>query len=133
MAGYGPVDQNGQTTLIRIQDDLTRLFEGARASVRRGFSRNLAARLARLDASCATAGMLSTLERIITRWRLVEYRPTLEDDRQPAGKTSLRGRGFWKSQLGKVFPAQSHRRNRCLASRRDSGHGGSDQAGAWSG
>ena len=30
MAGYGPVDQNGQTTLIRIQDDLTRLFERVR-------------------------------------------------------------------------------------------------------
>ena len=78
LAGYGALDPTGQAAVARIQDDLTRLLERVRAYLRQGLGRDLPARLARLDASGASVKTLATLEEIIGRWRLVEYRPTLE-------------------------------------------------------
>src|SRR5208337_3740271 len=78
LAGYGPLDPTGQAAVARIQDDLTRLLERVRAYLRQGLGRDLPARLARLDASGASVKTLAMLEEIIGRWRLVEYRPTLE-------------------------------------------------------
>jgi GTP-binding protein EngB required for normal cell division len=78
MAGYGPLDSSGQAIIARIQDDLTRLFDRACANVRQRLGRDLASRLARLDATQASIERLAALERIVTRWQLVEYRPTLE-------------------------------------------------------
>ena len=78
MAGYGTLGPGGQAVVRRIQDDLSRLFDRACGYVRQGLARDLSVRLARLDASTASAQMLSTLERVVSRWRLVEYRPTLE-------------------------------------------------------
>jgi GTP-binding protein EngB required for normal cell division len=78
LAGYGPLDSSGQAAVVRIQDDLTRLFDRVCSFVRQEPGRDLSTRLARLDASRARVDMLSTLERVVTRWQLVEYRPTLE-------------------------------------------------------
>ncbi len=78
LAGYGPLDPTGQAAVARIQDDLTRLLERVRAYLRQGLGRDLSARLARLDASGASVQTLAAIEEIIGRWRLVEYRPTLE-------------------------------------------------------
>ena len=78
MAGYGPLDPSGQAVVRRIQDDLSRLFDRACGDVRQGLGRDLSVRLARLDAATASAGTLATLERVVRRWRLVEFRPTLE-------------------------------------------------------
>ena len=77
-SGYGPLDATGQVIVTSIQDDLTRLFDRARASIRQGQGRDLASRLSRLDAASGDASMLNRLERIVGRWQLVEYRPTLE-------------------------------------------------------
>jgi len=78
LAGYGALEPSGQAAVARIQDDLTRLFDCVRAYLRRGLGRDLSVRLARLDASRASVDTLAALERIITRWQLVEFRPTLE-------------------------------------------------------
>jgi len=78
LAGYGPLDPTDQAAVARIQDDLTRLLERVRAYMRQGLGRDLSARLARLDASGAGVKTLAVIEKIIGRWRLVEYRPTLE-------------------------------------------------------
>ncbi len=78
LAGYGPLEPADQAAVARIQDDLTRLLERIRAYLRQGLGRDLSARLARLDASRASVETLAALEGVITRWRLVEYRPGLE-------------------------------------------------------
>src|SRR5208283_1177415 len=78
LAGYGPLDPISQAAVARIQDDLTRLLKRVRAYLRQGLGRDLSARLARLDAFGASVQTLAALEEIIGRWRLVEYRPTLE-------------------------------------------------------
>src|SRR5207249_4719271 len=78
LAGYGPLDTAGQAAAIRVQDDLARLLDRASDYLRQGLGRDLSERLARLDASPASVGALAALDRIVTRWQLVEYRPTLD-------------------------------------------------------
>ena len=78
LTGYGQLDPTDQAAVARIQDDLTRLLERVRAYLRQGQGRDLSTRLSRLDASGASVMSLKALEKIIGRWRLVEYRPTLE-------------------------------------------------------
>jgi GTP-binding protein EngB required for normal cell division len=78
LAGYGPLEPAGRAAVARIQDDLTRLLDRVGSYLRQGLGRDLSARLSHLDASRVSVDTLSTLERITTRWQLVEYRPTLE-------------------------------------------------------
>jgi GTP-binding protein EngB required for normal cell division len=78
LAGYGPVDDMARAMIIAIQEDLARLFDQVKLFVQQEAGHDLAGRLARLDAESADATPLATLEHIITRWRLVEFRPMLE-------------------------------------------------------
>jgi GTP-binding protein EngB required for normal cell division len=78
MAGYGPLDSSGQAAVTRVQADLTRLLDQALSSVRQGLGRELAVRRARLDKGGLGVDKLPMLERVVRRWQLVEYLPTLE-------------------------------------------------------
>ena len=78
LEGYGPLDEAGRAAVVRIQDDLSRLIERTSMYLTDGLGRNLASRLARLEAASVGDRSLTVLERIIARWQLVEFRPTLE-------------------------------------------------------
>ena len=78
LSGYGALSDAGRAAAIRIQDDLTRLLDRTRSYLSQGLGRDLSERLARLDTAPTGVGSLASLERIITRWQLVEYRPTLD-------------------------------------------------------
>jgi hypothetical protein len=78
LEGYGPLEPGGQAAVASIQDDLTRLLDRVRGYIGQGLGRDLSGRLERLDSTRVSVGALVALERIITRWRLVEFRPALE-------------------------------------------------------
>ena len=78
LKGYGQLDDSGRAVARRIQDDLTRLLDRTRSYLNQGLGRDLSERLARLDATSPGIESLATLDRIVTRWRLIEYRPTLD-------------------------------------------------------
>jgi len=78
LSGYGVLSEAGRAAATRIQDDLTRLLDRTRSYLSQGLGRDLSERLARLDAAPTGVGSLASLERIMTRWQLVEYRPTLD-------------------------------------------------------
>ena len=77
-AGYGPVDEATRAAVAAVHDDLERLLGRVRSFLRRGLGRDLSGRLARLDAEPSSVATLVLLERVITRWGLVEYRPVLD-------------------------------------------------------
>jgi GTP-binding protein EngB required for normal cell division len=78
LEGYGPLGEAGRAAARQIQEDLTRLLNRTRAYLNQGVGRDLSERLARLDAAAPDIRALAALERIVTRWRLLEYRPMLE-------------------------------------------------------
>jgi GTP-binding protein EngB required for normal cell division len=78
LKSYGLLSDASRAAAIRIQDDLTRLLDRTRAYLTQGLRRDLSERLARLATTPVSVGLLSSLERIITRWQLVEYRPVIE-------------------------------------------------------
>jgi GTP-binding protein EngB required for normal cell division len=78
LRAYGPLDADSQALARKVQQELTRLIERIAAYLRQGVGRDLAQRLTRLEAEPASLQTLKILERIITRWGLVEFRPQLE-------------------------------------------------------
>jgi GTP-binding protein EngB required for normal cell division len=78
LAGYGPVDDVTRAAVAAVHDDLERLVGRVRSFLHRGLGRDLSERLARLDAEPASVATLALLERVVTRWRLVEFRPALD-------------------------------------------------------
>ncbi len=78
LANYGALDAEGRARAERVQGDVRRLVERLEAYIRQGQGRDLADRLARLEYGSGGSGMLTTLERIISRWRLLEFRPLLD-------------------------------------------------------
>lgn len=75
---YGELDESGRAAAVRIQEDLTRLLDRTRAYLMQGLGRDLSDRLARLDSASPGVAELTALDRIVTRHRLIEYRPTLD-------------------------------------------------------
>src|SRR5262245_35587962 len=78
MAGYGSLDHETRAGVAAVHDDLERLLGRVRSYLRQGLGRDLSARLARLDAEPSSVAIVALLERIITRWQLVEFRPPLD-------------------------------------------------------
>jgi GTP-binding protein EngB required for normal cell division len=78
LRGYGPLDSADAKTIIKIQQDLYRLFDRLSAYLRQGLGQDMQQRLARLDATPASVATLTVLEKIISRWQLVEFRPLLD-------------------------------------------------------
>ena len=118
LKGYGPLDDSARAAAMRIQDDLSRLLDRTMSYLTQGLGRDLSERSARLDAGSKSVGSLTALERIITSWQLVEYRPTLDMIVKRLEKPCFRGGGLRSGQLGKVVPPESHRRTGCIARRR---------------
>src|SRR5262249_5463321 len=78
LRGYGPVDPSAAAQVIKVQQTVQRLVERVAAYLRQGAGHDLSQRLARLEASHADMGILPVLEKAITRWGLVEFRPQLD-------------------------------------------------------
>jgi dynamin family protein len=78
LSGYGPLDTAGREAVVKIQQDLERLLGRVRGYLHQGLGRDLSQRLARLETSRAGMASLPILERIISRWKLVEFRPVLD-------------------------------------------------------
>ncbi len=78
LRGYGLVDEAGRAQVIKIQENLSRLIDRVSAYLRQGLGRDLAQRVALLGAASAGVNTLTVLEKIVTRWQLVEFRPLLD-------------------------------------------------------
>ncbi len=78
LRGYGPMNDAGAEAVVKIQQELDRLIDRAAAYLRQGLGRDLPRRLARLETAPADAADLTLLERVVTRWGLVEFRPALD-------------------------------------------------------
>ena len=78
LRGYGSMDAAGAEAVVKIQQELDRLINRVAAYLRQGLGRDLPQRLARLEAAPADAAGLTLLERVVTRWGLVEFRPALD-------------------------------------------------------
>jgi GTP-binding protein EngB required for normal cell division len=78
LRGYGKLAPEAVAQTNRLCDDLTRLVDRLAAYLRQGSGRDLQQRIARLDGAGLGVASLVQIEKIITRWELLEYRPTLE-------------------------------------------------------
>lgn len=78
LRGYGQLDPTGAQAVTKIQADLYRLIDRLDAYLRQGLGRDYQQRLERLEAAPASVATLTLLDRIITRWQLVEFRPALD-------------------------------------------------------
>jgi GTP-binding protein EngB required for normal cell division len=78
LRGYGNLDAAEAEAVVKIQQDLYRLIDRLGAYLRQGLGRDLQQRLARLEATPASVATLTLLDRIVTRWQLVEFRPVLD-------------------------------------------------------
>jgi GTP-binding protein EngB required for normal cell division len=78
LRGYGSLGEKALAEATRFQQDLERLVDQAATYIRQGIGRDLSQRLSRLGATQVRVETLSDLERIVTRWQLVEFRPSIE-------------------------------------------------------
>lgn len=78
LAGYGALTPIAETRIRQIQQELHRLLERMAAYLRQGLGQDLTQRLARLETAPVTRQTLQLLDRLITRWGLVEFRPQLD-------------------------------------------------------
>ncbi len=78
LRGYGALAPEASDRCTKICQDLGRLVDHLTAYLRQGLGRDLHERLTRLDAVFVGAGALAQLEKTVTRWQLVEFRPALE-------------------------------------------------------
>jgi GTP-binding protein EngB required for normal cell division len=78
LRGYGDLGENASAQTMRFQQDLERLVDQAATYVRQGIGRDLSQRLSRLGAAQVGVETLSDVEKIVTRWQLVEFRQAIE-------------------------------------------------------
>jgi GTP-binding protein EngB required for normal cell division len=78
LRGYGALDESARQEVVKIQGELRRLIERVDAYLRQRLGKDLPQRLARLKGRSETARRLATLDAIINRWQLVEFRPTVD-------------------------------------------------------
>ena len=78
LRGYGHLDPEAATQVVKMQDGIRRLVERVAAYLRQGLGHDLSGRLMRLEATHADMGTLPLLEKVMTRWGLVEFRPQLD-------------------------------------------------------
>jgi GTP-binding protein EngB required for normal cell division len=78
LRGYGNLGEKASSKAAKFQQDLERLIDQAATYVRQGLGRDLSQRLSRLGAAQVGVETLSVLERTVTKWQLVEFRPAIE-------------------------------------------------------
>ena len=129
--GYGAVDEPTRDAIVAVHDDLERLLGRVRAFLRRGLGRDLAGRLARLDAepsSVATLAAAGASRHVLEPGRIP---PGARHDRQPPRNVRPGDRRLREGQLGEVLAPEPHRRRRLTARRRHPGHRGAHAPGGW--
>ncbi len=78
LRGYGSLDERSSAQATKFQQDLERLVDQAAKYIRQGLGRDLSQRISRLGSAQVGVKTLSNLEKTITRWQLVEFRPSIE-------------------------------------------------------
>lgn len=78
LRGYGELSPAARDALVKIQQELDRLVDRLGAYLRQGLGQDLSQRLARLEANPGTVATLKLLNRVVTRWQLVEFRPLID-------------------------------------------------------
>lgn len=78
LRGYGELDDAGRQEVLSIQQEIDRLLDRVVAYLSDRLGHNLPERIARLDAAPGSVAMLSLLNRIVMRWQLVEFRPSID-------------------------------------------------------
>ena len=78
LRGYGPLKLEADTQTTKFCADLSRLVDQVATYLRQGAGRDLHKRLSRLEAAQVGIPTISRLERMITRWQLVEFQTTVE-------------------------------------------------------
>jgi GTP-binding protein EngB required for normal cell division len=78
LRGYGALSARASAQATKFQQDLERVIDQAAAYIRQGLGRDLSQRIGRLGSAQVGAKTLSHLEKIVTRWQLVEFRPLIE-------------------------------------------------------
>ncbi|HEX4128755.1 MAG TPA: dynamin family protein [Pirellulales bacterium] len=78
MRGYGTLSDEGRAQVTKVQEELDRLVDRVAAYLRQRHEQDMAQRLARLKSMPAGAETLQALDRITSRWGLVEFRPLLD-------------------------------------------------------
>ena len=78
LRGYGALNEKASAQATKFQQDLERLVDQAATYIRQGLGRDLSQRIARLGSAQVGVKTLSHLEKIVTRWQLVEFRPSIE-------------------------------------------------------
>jgi hypothetical protein len=94
LRGYGELGPGDQERILDIQRKLDRLIDRVSVYLRQGAGRDLAQRLERLEAGAGVES-LRLLDRVITRWGLVEFQPQLagwrpRSSRSPSSAASAR-------------------------------------------
>jgi GTP-binding protein EngB required for normal cell division len=102
MKGYGPMPADRAAELEGMVDELQSLVARLDAYLAQGSAQDLAARLERLERSGLDVAMVRTLEGIIHRWGLVEFRPALA-----AILDGLETRSFEIAVFGRVSAGKS--------------------------
>lgn len=100
MRGYGKLDADAAAACERLVGELTALLKRVMDFLDKGAGGDLAARLARLDATADTAS-LRELERIISAHGIVELRAPLEDLVERAATPRYEIAVFGKVNVGK--------------------------------
>ena len=78
LRGYGALGEAATVKATKLQQDLERLVEQAATHIRQGLGRELSQRVSRLGSARVGVKTLSHLEKIVTQWQLVEFRPSIE-------------------------------------------------------
>ena len=121
LRGYGNLGEKAFAQATKFQEDLERLVDQAATYIRQGAVRDLSTPLA-TGAAQVGVETLSDLEKIVTSWQLVEFRPAIEMIVSRLEVAVIRDRGLWAGELRKILSSESHRRRRCPPGRRDTCH-----------
>lgn len=78
LRGYGELDESGRQEVLSIQQEIDRLLDRVGAYLSDRLGHNLPERIARLNAAPGSVTTLSVLNRIVMRWQLVEFRPSID-------------------------------------------------------
>ncbi len=102
MKGYGALPPERWAELDGMVDELQSLVEQLDAYLAQGSAADLAARLEALEQAGVDVALVRTLERIVNRWSLVEFRPALA-----AILDGLENRSFEIAVFGRVSSGKS--------------------------
>ena len=78
LSGYGALDARASAQATKFRHDLERLVDQAATYIRQRLGRDLSERISQLESAHVGTKTLTHLEKVVTRWQLVEFRPSIE-------------------------------------------------------